>query len=410
MEHLTLGEIDLIEEQQYADGVPFEQFALLRRECPVFWHEEPAGPGFWALTTHRDVATVSRDNQSFSSAQRGAHLHEIPEERLIEERKMLIHMDPPAHTRYRRLVTKSFTPRIVKQLEGRTRQMTDQTLDAVAERGECDFVEDIAAELPLLVICELVGIPRGDRRLIFDWSNHVIGAGDPEFAKSIHPGSDPTRELYDFCLEFIAEKRASPSDDLMSDLVHAEIAGERLTDTELFMFFKLLAVAGNETTRQLISHGQLALMEHPEQRAKLAADPGLIALAVEEMLRCSTPTMLFRRTATSDLELGGQAIKAGDKVVMYYISANRDEQVFVEPDRFKVDRDPNPQVAFGAGGLHHCLGANLARLEAKVMFEALAARMPDMAQSGPAERLRSRIINGIKHLPVAYTPSHPIGA
>jgi cholest-4-en-3-one 26-monooxygenase len=314
------------------------------------------------------------------------------------------------HTRYRLLVNKGFTPRMVGRLEERARQMANNIIDGVCERGECDFVTEIAAELPLQIIAELIGVPQADRHLVFNWSNRMIGQEDPEYQLTPEAPMEAAIELYAYAHQLAAEKRANPHDDLMSVLTSVEVDGERLSELELDMFFLLLTVAGNETTRNLISHGQLALMEHPDQRAKLLANPDLLPTAIEEMLRWASPVMQFRRTVTKDVEVGGQPLKDGDKVVIWYISANRDEAVFDDPYTFDIARQPNPHVAFGGGGPHFCLGANLARLEIRVMFDELLKRVPDMELAGDVSRLRSNFINGIKHLPVSFEPSPQIGA
>ena len=310
------------------------------------------------------------------------------------------------HTRYRLLVNKGFTPRRIAALEDRARAMTNDIIDRVCEKGECDFVEDMAAELPLQVIAELMGVPQEDRRLVFDWSNRMVGAADEEYQQDARPEAamEASMELYAYANRLAAEKRADPHDDILSALIKAEVDGEMLTELELDMFFLLLAVAGNETTRNLISHGMLALMNHPDQRQKLLDDPGKIPGAVEEMLRWGSPVMHFRRTATKDVVIRDQPIAEGDKVVIWYISANRDEDHFDYPYTFDVERSPNEHVAFGGGGPHFCLGANLARMEIRVMFEEVLRRLPDMELAGPAQRLKSNFINGIKHIPVSFTP------
>jgi cholest-4-en-3-one 26-monooxygenase len=402
---VDLKDVNLVDRDTYVTGVPHEMFEVLRREAPVFWHEDPEGPGFWAITRHEDVVLVNRDNELFSSWRRTALLMEPDDEMLAQQRMMMLNMDPPMHTRYRLLVNKGFTPRMVGQLEDRARGYVNDMIDDVIEKGECDFVTDLAAELPLQVIAEIMGVPREDRHLVFDWSNRMVGSDDPEYNTSREEALDASAELYAYANQLAAKKRANPDDDVISALLHAEIDGDRLSELEFDLFFLLLAVAGNETTRNLIAHAQLALMEHPEERARLLADPTLIPSAVEEMLRWGTPVMHFRRTAQRDTEIRGQRIAEGDKIVIFYISANRDDAVFADPYRFDVSRTPNEHVAFGGGGPHFCLGANLAKLEIRVMFEELLRRMPDMELAGPVQRLRSNFINGIKHAPVQFTPS-----
>ncbi|MEA2922719.1 MAG: hypothetical protein QOF07_2684, partial [Bradyrhizobium sp.] len=308
-------------------------------------------------------------------------------------------------TRYRLLINKGFTPRMVKQLDDSMRDRATRIVDAICEKGECDFVTDVAAELPLQVIADILGVPQEDRFRVFDWSNRLIGADDPEYAVATDNPMEAAMELYAYAHNLAADRRENPKDDIVSILLRAEVEGHTLSELEFDMFFLLLTVAGNETTRNALAHGMLALIEHPEQRQKLIDDPSRIAGGVEEILRWGSPVMCFRRTATQDLEVGGQLVKAGDKVVIWYISANRDETVFDDPYTFDVSRDPNPHISFGGGGPHFCLGANLARMEMNVMYEELLERLPDMELNGPVERLQSHFINGIKHLPVRFTPA-----
>jgi cholest-4-en-3-one 26-monooxygenase len=313
----------------------------------------------------------------------------------------MLNMDPPLHTRYRLLVNKGFTPRMVNALEATMRDRTREILDRVAARGECDFVVDVAAELPLQVIADLMGVPQEDRHKMFDWSNRMIGADDPEYGITEDDTQAASMELYAYASELANQKRANPGDDLISVLSRAEVEGERLSELDIDLFFLLLSVAGNETTRNLISHGLVTLLEHPDELAKLRANPELMGSAIEEMLRWATPVMHFRRTANVDHELLGQMIKEGDKIVFWHISANRDETKFDNPFAFDITRSPNEHVAFGSGGPHFCLGANLARMEIRVMFEELLARFNEMEITGEVRRLRSCFINGIKHVPLS---------
>jgi cholest-4-en-3-one 26-monooxygenase len=283
--------------------------------------------------------------------------------------------------------------------------MTCTILDEVTAKGEFDFVTDVAAELPLQVIAELVGVPHEDRHLMFDWSNRMVGAQDPEYGVLPEEASAAAMELFAYAHHLAAEKRANPHDDLISVLTTAEVDGERLSELEIDLFFMLLTVAGNETTRNLISHGMLALMEHPDQYELMRNDPTLVDSGVEEMLRWASPVMHFRRTASRECEIGGQTIAAGDKVVIWYISANRDEDVFDDPFTFDVRRENNQHISFGGGGPHFCLGANLARMEARVMFDEIVKRFGTIEATGPTQRLRSNFINGIKHLPVRVKPA-----
>jgi cholest-4-en-3-one 26-monooxygenase len=397
---MSLADIDLTDPDAFVESVPHEWFARLRREAPVYWHEEAEGSGFWAVTGYEDCVTVNREWQTFSSMKAAVYLWDLPEDALEQQRMIMLNMDPPLHTRYRLLVNKGFTPRMINALEEQMRERTREILDKVAEQGECDFVVDVAAELPLQVIADMVGVPQEDRHKIFDWSNRMIGGDDPEYGLTEEDRQMASIELYAYASELAAQRRLDPHQDLISILTQAEVDGEKLSELELDLFFLLLSVAGNETTRNLISHGILALLDNPDQLAKLRADRSLMGPAVEEMLRWGTPVMNFRRTATHDTELGGQQIKEGDKVVFWHISANRDESVFEDPYTFDITRSPNEHVAFGSGGPHYCLGANLARMEIRVMFEELLDRFTEMEIVGEVTRLRSNFINGIKHIPL----------
>ncbi len=396
-------EIDLTDPDNFVAGVPHHWFRKLRAEAPVYWHEESDdGPGFWAITKYEDLKHVSRSPKLFCSSQ-GTNIESHDGETLQRLQMIMLNMDPPKHVKFRRLVQRGFTPNRVQHMEARTRERARAIVDAVAGRGECDFVNDVAAELPLQVIADLMGVPQEDRRILFDLSNRLIGFEDPEFQTSREDAMQASAEMWAYANQLAARRREGPQDDLTTALLTGEVDGERLNELEYDSFFLLLAVAGNETTRNLISHGMLALMRHPESRDRLVADPSLIPDAVEEMLRYSPPVMYFRRTATADTEIRGVPIRAGDKVVLYYPSVNRDEDVFEDPDRFDVTRSPNHHLAFGIGE-HFCLGANLARLEINILFEELLARLPDMEIAGEVRRLRSSFIDGIKEIPVRYTP------
>jgi cholest-4-en-3-one 26-monooxygenase len=298
-------------------------------------------------------------------------------------------------------VNKGFTPRVIRSLEDHMREMTVQILDRATEGGgACDFVVDVAAELPLEAIAEFLGVPSEDRHKLFDWSNRMIGSEDPEYAISQEEAFNAQVELFAYAHALGEDRRAAPRQDIVSNLVNAEVDGDRLSEMDFNLFFLLLAVAGNETTRNAMSHGMAAFLDHPEQWALLVDDPARVDQAVEEILRWASPVMYFRRNVTKDAEYKGHQFHEGDKVSLWYISANRDEDVFDDPFTFDVTRDPNPHIAFGGGGPHFCLGANLARMEIKVLFEELVRRTPRIEQLGPAQRLRSNFINGIKHLPM----------
>jgi cholest-4-en-3-one 26-monooxygenase len=400
--------VDLADSRTYVPGVPHRYLAHLRATEPVHWQPEHGGPGFWAVTKYDDCVTVNRDYERFSSAARGTMPFELSDDEIAQQSLMMLNMDPPLHTRYRRLVNKGFTPRMVRDLEASIHRQADEILDEVCERGEADFVTEISAELPLRVIAELLGVPAEDRHRMFDWSNRMVGSEDPEYGLTAEDAMGAAMDLYAYASQLFAEKRIHPHEDLMSVLTQVEVDGEQLSDLELELFFLLLTVAGNETTRNLMSGAMAAFFAFPDEWSQLVADRSLLPTAVEEMLRFVTPVMNFRRTATTDTELRGVPIAEGDKVVFFHASANRDEEVFDRPDELDVRRDPNPHIAFGGGGPHFCLGANLARMEITVMFSHLLDRLADLRPNGEMQRLQSRFINGVKHLPVAFSPHRPV--
>jgi cholest-4-en-3-one 26-monooxygenase len=404
-------EINLIDPGTYRrGGAPHDQFTWLRQHAPVYWHADggdPAWPGFWAVTRHADIGHVSRHAEIFSSSRRLVLFAEAPDDQIEMQRLMMLNMDPPQHTRQRSFVNRGFTPRMISMLTKHVREICDTLIDEVVPRGEADFVTDIAAPLPLQVICELVGAPVEDRDRIFELSNKLVGFDDPEFRSSPEEGMEAAAEIYAYAHELAERRRADPADDIVTRLLQPDDAGEVLTTDEFDLFFLLLTVAGNETTRNAASGGMHAFFEHPGQWRRLLADPGLIPTAAEEIVRWVSPVNLFRRTAVRDIELGGQAIAEGDKVVVFYASANRDESVFAAPQEFDIARDPNPHVGFGGGGPHFCLGRHLAALELRVLLQTLAERMPDIELDGEVSRLRSNFLNGIKHMPVRFSPSAP---
>lgn len=398
--------IDLLAPSSFDGGQPHDVYRWLRQHEPVHHHDEPDGPGFWVLTRHADVKAVGRDADTFSSVPTIAI--EDTEVLDIAGHQMMLMMDPPRHTRYRRLLNHRFTPRASGRLEDKIDEMARRIVDAVVERGECDLVADIAGELPSFVVADLLGLPLDDGRRLYELTEiiHTSAAALPEGAQAAAIG-----EMFSYAADVARAKRAQPGDDVSSVLLQSEVEGSPLDDIDFNLFFLLLVDAGGDTTRNLVAGGMLALFDHPDERARLAADlDGLLPTAMDEMLRWVSPVVYMRRTATRDTEIGGQAIAAGEKVVMYYGSANRDESAFTDPDRFDVGRTPNEHVAFGGGGPHFCLGAHLARIEIAAMFRQIVMRLPDLRAAGPVEWLPSNFISGPKHMPVEFTPGRPSSA
>ncbi|MCD9624006.1 cytochrome P450 [Rhabdothermincola salaria] len=413
---LTLDTIDLSSIDFWAR--PWAErhaaFALLRRERPIAFFEEPElagfpkGPGYHAITRHADILTISRTPEVFSSAQGAVSIIDMPAE-LNEFYGSFISMDDPRHARLRKIVAGTFTPRMLNKIYDDVERVAVDTVAAVAPKGEVDLVAEISSPFPLLVICDMMGIPESERQMVLEQSNIILSGGDPEFMPE---GVDPVTAFIGAGEQLVAlmdglatERRDHPTDDLLSALVNTDVDGERLTQQELASFFILLAVAGNETTRTAVSHGVAALGENPDQRRIWADDvEGVTPTAIEEIVRYASPVIWMRRTVTRDHELSGHQFHEGDKVLMFYGSANRDDAVFDDPDRFDVRRDPNPHVGFGGPGPHFCLGAHLARREIGLVFRELFRQLPDLELAGPPEQLRSSFINGIKHLPVRFTP------
>jgi cholest-4-en-3-one 26-monooxygenase len=393
--------LDVYDLDTYVKGIPHATFRKLRTEHPVMFHEEPGGKGFWAITKYDDVVAISKDPRTFSSARGGTNIWDLPQENLSTIQMLMVNMDPPQHHKFRKLVSRGFTPRIIARLEPFVRDAAVRILETAGELREFDFVRHVAGELPLIVIADLMGIPQAERHLVFDWSNRLIGFDDPEFQTSLEDGTQAAMEMWAYANQLAVERKKSPGEDLISILVQSKVEDEVLTEMEFDAFFLMLAVAGNETTRNAISGGTLTLMEHPDQKQKLIEHPELLSSAIEEMLRWVTPVMHFRRTAMRDVEMRGQKIKDGDKVVMFYPAANRDEAVFKDPDTFDIARTPNDHLSFGIGQ-HFCLGASLARLELSVFFEELLKRYPGVEMNGEVRRLRSNFINGYKTVPVRF--------
>jgi cytochrome P450 len=393
--------IDLLSPASFADGQPHGQFRWLREHAPVYRHPEPDGPGFWAVTRYDDVRAVGRDPENFSSVPTIM----IPDMAAVDfgDHQMMIMSDPPRHTRLRRIINSQFTPRAAERLRVRIEELAAQIIDAVIERGECDAVTDIAGEMPSFVIADLLGIPLDDGRRLYHLTETIHAAPEtvPEGA-----GMTAVIEMFNYARQVAEAKRKEPEDDLASRILEAEVDGQRLDDIDFNLFFLLLIDAGGDTTRNLVGGGLLALFDHPDERRRLQDDlDDLLPSAVDEMLRWVSPVIYMRRTATRSCELAGTPIDAGDKVVMYYGSANRDERAFVQPEHFDVGRQPNEHIAFGGGGPHICLGAHIARVETQALLRELLTRMPDLTPSGPAEWLASNFISGPRHLPVRFTPA-----
>lgn len=392
------------------ERVPLPEFAVLRESAPVAWIPQPHGlagfgdDGYWAVTRHADVTTVSTGPEVFSSRANTAIIRfqeRMRRDRIDVQRLILLNMDPPEHTRLRRIVQRGFTPRAVRALEDALRERAGRIVAEAAARGSGDFVTDIACELPLQAIAELIGVPQEDRARIFAWSNRMTGYDDPELAVTEETAAQASVELISYAMNLAAERKARPAPDIVTTLVAAEDEGS-LTSDEFGFFVLVLAVAGSETTRNAITHGMHAFLTHPEQWDLFRAERPRTA-ADDEIVRWATPVTSFQRTATRDTELGGARISAGDRVGLFYASANHDPEVFTAPDTFDITRDPNPHLGFGGGGPHFCLGAGLARLEIDLIFDAIADISPAIRLAGTPRRLRSPWLNGVKELRVTYS-------
>jgi hypothetical protein len=384
-------------------------FATLRREAPVKFFPEiplanfPVGPGYWALTKHDDIWHVSRNPELFCSG-KGSNIADLTVE-LNEFFGSMISMDDPKHVRLRTIVSKGFTPKEITRIEeyvkNKAKSIVDKVLAKYGPNEEFDFVDNIAAPFPLQIICEMMGIPESDERQILDWTNVILGAGDPDFGGTIENLINVALEMFAYAQALGEARLANPTDDLTSVMMHSIVDGDRMSSQEFGSFFILLVVAGNETTRNAISHGMLQLTEHPDQKAAWYGDfESRTKGAVEEIVRWASPVIHFRRTATRDTEIRGVKIKEGEKVVMWYNSGNRDEEIYENPHQFNIARTLAPaQVGFGAGGPHFCLGANLARREIAVMFDEIRRRLPNLVITGEPAYLQSNFINGIKRMP-----------
>jgi cytochrome P450 len=403
---MKLEEIDLTNPDTFLRGEHYDAFKVLRAQAPVYWHERTPGQGFWAVTTYDDALRVYHNPAAYSS-ERGISL-QFNYSAVAEEGAgfgmMMITTDPPRHSRIRQIINRRFTPRALAPYEPHVRKIAGEIIDDVIERGECDFVVDVAAKLPTAVICEMMGISREHYDLMFTLANMSIGFDDPEYQQgksAMETGQYAQAQVFMFFSKLIEERRKHPGDDLVSALVQGEAEGTRLTDLEILFNCFLLIVAGQETTRNATSGGMLALVDNPDQRRRFTSDPSVMPTAIEEFLRYSSPVTHILRTAKVETELHGNRVKPGDRVVIWNASANRDESVFKNPDAFDITRSPNDHLAFGHGE-HFCLGANLARMELRVILESIARRIPDMELAGPVERLRSNFVAGVKHMPVRF--------
>jgi len=388
-------------------SIPLEQFMELRQTAPVWWVAQTEGAsagflddGYWAVSKHADVAAVSKNSKDFSSQENGAIIRFSPDmtrDQVEMQQIMLINQDPPIHTKTRQLISRGFTPRAIGALHEVLIERANKIIDDALAKGEGDFVEDVAAELPLQAIADLLGVPFEDRRKLFDWSNQMLAGDDPEY------GGQPdvaAAEILGYAMEMAADRKLNPRDDLITKLVQGDVDGQPLAEDEFGYFVIMLAVAGNETTRNAITHGMNAFFDHPDQWELYKRERP--ETAIDEIIRWATPVLCFQRTALEDVELGGAAIKKGERVGIFYSSGNFDEDVFEDPFSFNVLRDPNPHLSFGGHGAHYCIGANLARKEVSFMFNALADHVPDITRLAEPRRLRHGWIHGIKDLQVAY--------
>jgi cholest-4-en-3-one 26-monooxygenase len=403
------GTLEVIGPDTFAQhGYPHAAWKRLRREAPVHWFDLPGGVGFWAVTRREDIVWISKRPERFVNAPRLAIFEEgAPVEGERKLARHLLNMDPPEHAAYRGVASSWFTPRAIRRRAPDVERIARDLLAEMAGDGaerQGDFVADLAAPLTLHVLADMLGVPRADWRLMFRWTNQIAGASDAEYQtgeQPIHGVEEARHGLFAYFTELAAERRQRPRDDMVSVLSNARIDGQPIPTFELLSYFLLLVVAGNETTRNAASGGLLALIEHPDQMRKLRASPELVPTAVEEIVRWTAPVIQFCRTPVEDVEIRGQRIRKGDSLCLLYPSANRDEDVFEDPDAFRVDRKPNPHLGFGIGE-HFCLGANLARLELRVIFAELARRLEAVELTGPVERMRSSFLGGVKRMPIRY--------
>ncbi len=403
--------VDLTDLDLWLDGIPYREFARLRRVAPVAWFDEaPPNSGFWSVHRYSDIVTATRDTATYSSA-RGISFEEPTDEDLAV-RRTIIDTDPPAHTKLRKILSGSFTQRAVAVYEHFVTGLTEEVLDAGLRPGPFDFVDTVAKEVPIRVLAKVMGLPADDLPLFIDLGDKLIANTDPEITDVVW-GRDDTdayrrfpfrspygKQLWDLGRDIVRDRLKAPGDDLLSALLRAQVDGDRLSETDLDNLFSIMVIAGNETTRIAIAQGVLAFCQYPDQWDRLRADPALIDSATEEVLRWTCPTHFMRRTATTGTELGGAAIRAGDKVVLWYTSGNRDEAEFDDADAFDIGRSPNRHLSFGRGGPHLCIGAHLARLELRIVLAALARRVARFELAGQPRRVRSNFTNGLRELPI----------
>jgi len=400
--------INLVHPDVYANqGYPHEQWTRLRAEEPVSYQEQVSGIPYWAVTKHADIVTVSQRPQIFLNGPRLTISHE-EEEILDEFPPTLIQMDPPRHRAFRQMVSKRFKPKALAHMHAEIERIGKEIVDDLVkdcDSGECDFVKAVAAPLPIAVIAWLLGVPREDWNLLFDWTNRTIGAGDPEFQEE---GKTPTEtaraamiELFTYFAKLVEERKKNPTEDLISLFAQLELDGKPLPPMDVLAWCLIIVIAGNETTRNGTSGGMLAFIEHQDQLRRLQKSPELLEPAVEEVVRWTSPIIHFARTASEDFELGGKKIREGDAVALFYPSANRDEEIFKDPFEFRIDRQPNRHLGFGIGE-HFCLGSHLARLELQVAYKYLLPRIEEIELTGPVERLQSSLVGGVKRLPIRY--------
>jgi cytochrome P450 len=402
--------LELVSPQHYGDGgYPHDTWTRLRQTDPVAWFEPQGYRGFWAITKHADICEVSKQPDRFLNAPRITIANEEFEAQAANQPPLrtIVHMDPPEHRDYRKLASPWFTPRNLGSLEARLAESARSLVNKMMRGGgsqEGDFVTDVAAPHPLRLLAHLFGIPKEDEPFILKFTNEMFGGEDPEFKRASASDEDRvviTGEVIKYFAELTADRRARPRDDLASVLANAEVGNAQIGDPELLSYYFVLLTAGHETTRNALSGGLLALIEHPDQLKKLQENPEMIETATDEILRWTTPVIHFARTATCDYELRGSKIRKGDSLALFYPSANRDEEVFEDPFEFRIDRDPNPHLAFGIGE-HFCLGSKLARMEVRLLFEELVPRLEEIELLGPPDRLWSSLVGGVKHLPVRY--------